>query len=168
MVTSKEDERLLTALEKIESAVARIYQAFAECDRFTDSAKKCWSSIVEAELKHARLFRELRERAARDGSMRVEVEFPLDQLKRVIQRLKRVREKIARHPVSESEAYSVGAFIEETLSEFSFSKRVRTDDAHIRRRIKEVENDTQDHYILLHNCSLGRTGSLRPQPPNMK
>lgn len=165
MVISKETERLLTALERIESAVAKIYQAFAVSHDFTDSAKECWSSVLEAELKHARLFQELREKATQDGSIQVEVDFPLDQLKRVIQRFKRVRDEIvAGGVISESEAYSVGAFIEEVLTEFSFSKRVKTSDPNALKRIKEIENETRHHYILLHNRSLGGTSPLKPQP----
>ena len=57
-------------------------------------------------------------------------------------------------------AYTLGANIEEKLSEFSYCKRINSNNKEIMERIKKVDDDTKEHYFRLHNYSLDKKGSF--------
>ena len=159
---SKNVETLLRNLAKIETAVARVYEKFATNDRFTSPAREFWASTMSEELEHAKLFNTIRETAKQDDSIEVKVDFEMDQFKKSVNEFNTILRGISEEDISESKAYSIGAFIEININEFGFSKRVRTNNDEIAKTIRRIENDTNKHYRLLYNYSLGKRSPLQP------
>jgi hypothetical protein len=160
MIT-KETDSLLVLMEKIERAISNIYGSFAVRDAFTDEARRFWASMIEAELEHAALFRNIREKASQDASVEVEIDINRERLQASYHKIKSIEKKVIANEIPASESYSIGAFIEEGLYEFSYSKRVASNSPDIMERIRQVEADTKQHYFLLHNYSLNGKGLFR-------
>ena len=161
---SKETESLLVNLAKIETAIARIYEKFATNGNFTESAKKFWTSTMVDEFKHAKLFESILKKSKKDDSIRIEVNVDNAFLRNTIKELRKILKEVNEGEVSESRAYELGAFIEEGIFEFGFSRRITTDNKNLANNIKEVEEDTKRHHLLLHNFSLGEKSPLKSQP----
>jgi len=154
-------EKALHMLEQIEATVADIYEAFSMKIGFPESAREFWSSMAEAEMTHAELFRTIRLRASLDPLLDLDIHVDTRLLQAILKKVRTVEQKIRTEPISESRAYSLGAAIEETLSEFSHTKRIKTGASDILKGIRQVEEDTKHHYISLHNRALAHRGSVR-------
>ena len=116
--------------------------------------------MMEAELEHAALFRNIREKAKQKEDVQVQPNFQMDNLRKAYQMVKRVQKIVMESEFSEKKAYTLGANIEEKLFEFSYCKRLKSNNKDIMERIKKVEDDTKEHYFLLHNYSLDEKGSF--------
>jgi hypothetical protein len=147
-------ERKLAALEKIETALANLYGGFSLNEDYSDPARRVWVSIMAAELSHARLFQSIANRAREKESVQIEIRIDVPALRRTVDRIKALQKTIREERVSESRAFVIGAFIEEELFEFSYSKRIKTNDAEVAKDIERVVEETREHHILLHNHAL--------------
>jgi hypothetical protein len=159
---SRKTENILITLAKIEATVARVYERFARNDSYTDTAREFWESTMKEELEHEKLFNKIREKANRDGSTQIEINFDTEQLRKIINGFKKILKEVSKEVIPESRAYELGAFIEEKLYEFSFAKRIITEDEDIVRSIRQVVDDTRRHQRMLYNYSLGARNPLRP------
>jgi rubrerythrin len=159
---SRKTENILITLAKIEATVARVYERFAKNDSYTDAAKDFWESTVKEELEHEKLFNKIREKAKRDGSIQIEINFDTEHLRKIINGFKKILKEVYKEVISESRAYELGALIEEKLYEFGFAKRIITEDEDIVRSIRQVVDDTRRHQRMLYNYSLGERSPLRP------
>jgi hypothetical protein len=159
---SRKAENILITLAKIEATVARVYERFARNDSYTDAAREFWGSTVKEELEHEKLFNKIREKAKRDGSTQIEINFDAEQLRKIINGFKKILKEVSKEVIPESRAYELGALIEEKLYEFGFAKRIITEDEDIVRSIRQVVDDTRRHQRMLYNYSLGERSPLRP------
>ena len=157
---SKETENLLILLENIEKAISNIYGSFAINQVFGDEVRRFWATMMEAELEHAALFRNIREKAKQMEDVQVQTNFKIDTLQKSYQMIKRVQKIVIESELPEKKAYTLGANIEEKLFEFSYCKRIKSNNKEIMKRIKKVEDETKEHYYLLHNYSLDEKGSF--------
>jgi hypothetical protein len=151
---SEEIEELLILLEEIEKSISNIYGTFAVNESFTDEAKSFWAMMMQAELEHAALFRNIREEAKNKEDVQIELNFDTDHLQKSYQEIKNTQRIVTEGEIPEKKAYALAANIEENLCEYSFIKRVKSNDRDIMKRINKVEEDTKKHYYLLHNYSL--------------
>jgi hypothetical protein len=158
---SQEVEKTLILLERIERTISNIYGSLAVNDSFNDRAQRFWATMLAAELEHAALFRNIREEGKHDEATQIELSFDVEQLGRSYKKIKKIEKKVITAEISEKDAYSLGAFIEESLYEYSYSKRVTSNNQSIQSKIEKVEEDTRQHYILLHNYSLNGINSFR-------
>ena len=158
---SKDDDNLLILLENIEKAISNIYGSLAVNQSFGDEVRKFWATMMEAELEHAALFRNIREKAKNNQDVQIQLNFKMDTLKKSYQMIQRVQKIVIDSVFAEKKAYTLGANIEEKLSEFSYCKRIKSNNKEIMERIKKVEDDTKEHYLLLHNYSLDKKGSFK-------
>ena len=157
---SKETENLLILLESIEKAMSNIYGSLAINQTFGDEVRRFWATMMEAELEHGALFRNIREKAKHNEDVQVQPNFKMDILRKSYQMIKRVQRIVIESELSEKKAYTLGADIEEKLFEFSYCKRIKSNNKEIMKRIKKVEDETKEHYYLLHNYSLDGKGSF--------
>jgi rubrerythrin len=158
----KDKEKVLHTLEQIEATVGDIYEAFSMKHGFSESAREFWSSMAEAEMTHAELFRTIRLRASLDPRLDLHIHADTTLLQAILKKVRTVEQRIRTEPVSESRAYLLGAAMEETLSEFSHTRRIKTSAPDILKGISQVEEDTKHHYISLHNRALAHRGPARP------
>jgi len=117
---SKEVEKLLILLEKIEKTMANIYGSLAVNQSFGDAMKRFWATMVEAELEHAALFRNIRKKAKHDEAIQIDLNFNMDHLIKSYQKVKKVQKMVIESELSEKKAYILGANLEEKLHEFSY------------------------------------------------
>ena len=151
---SEEIEKLLILLEKIEKTMSEIYGSFALSESFGEEVRRFWATMMEAELEHAALFRNIREKAKHNDAVQIQLNFEMDILRKSYQRIQRLQKIVIESDFSEKKAYTLGANIEEKLYEFSYCKRVTSNNKDIMNGIKKVDDDTKHHYFLLHNYSL--------------
>ncbi|MBW1800857.1 MAG: hypothetical protein JRJ85_09010 [Deltaproteobacteria bacterium] len=123
-------------------------------DTFSEDTRRFWATMMEAELEHAALFRNIREKAKQDEDTQIDLNIQLDQLRDSYKKIKVIEQKAVSGDISDTKAFGLGAFIEEGLFEFSYSKRVRSNNPDVMKKIRKVENDTKQHYMLLHNYAL--------------
>ena len=157
---STENENLLILLENIEKTISNIYGSLAVNQAFGDEVRRFWATMMEAELEHAALFRNIREKAKHNEEIQIQLDFKMDTLQKSYQMIKRVQKIVLESEFAEKKAYTIGANIEEKLSEFSYCKRIKSTDKEIMEKIKKVDDDTKNHYFLLHNYSLDKKGSF--------
>ncbi|MFC1868227.1 hypothetical protein ACFL0H_08860 [Thermodesulfobacteriota bacterium] len=151
---SKEVERILILLEKIERTMSNIYGSLAVNQSFTDEVRRFWATMMEAELEHAALFRNIKNQAKLNEAIEFELNFNIDYLLKTYQKIQKVEEIVRDSKLSERKAYTIGAKLEEDLYEFSYCKRIKSNDGNIMKEISRVDNDTKHHYLQLHNYSM--------------
>ena len=154
-MVSTETDKLLVNLAKIETGISRIYGHLSQMDNFTNPAKKFWMTMQDEELGHAEVFNDIRERAKVDDSFEFEIDIDLKELKDFVEKVNKLLEKIKKGGITESEAYSFGSLIEAEFDEAEFLKKIKTSDAGIAKKIKQIANDTKKHNLLLVNYSRG-------------
>ena len=157
---SKENENLLILLENIEKSISNIYGSLAVNQTFGGEVRRFWATMMEAELEHAALFRNIREKAKNNEDVQIQINLKMDTLRKSYQMIQRVQKIVMESQFAEKKAYTLGANIEEKLSEFSYCKRIKSNNKEIMERIKKVEDDTKKHYFLLHNYALDKKGSF--------
>ena len=113
-------------LAKIERGISKIYELLSKREAFTNPVQKFWKTLMEEELTHAKIFDDIREKGRIDDRFQVEIDADIDELKRFVQKIKKLLAKITAEEVSESEAYSFGAIIEAEFDEAAFIKKIQT------------------------------------------
>ena len=151
---SKETEKLLILLEKTEQTMSEIYGSLAVNQSFGDDARRFWATMMDAELEHAALFRNIRKNARHNEDVQIESNINVDRLIKSYKKIKKVQKMVIENELSEKQAYTLGAGLEEKLYEFSYCKRLTSNNKKIMNGIKKVDDDTKHHYFLLHNYSL--------------
>ena len=160
---SKSVEKRLILIEKIEKTMSDIYGSLAVNQAFTDEARRFWTTMMGAELEHAALFRNIRDKARHNKTVQIEINFDIDQLLKSYKIMQKAQKIIRDNEISEKQAYKLGFDLEEKLYEFSYCKRVKSNNSEIMKEIRKIDNDTKHHYILLHNCALKKLGDLMDQ-----
>ncbi len=148
-------ENLLTNLAKIERGISRIYEYLSTREDFTPPVKRFWKNIMEEELVHEKIFKEVQERARTEDAFQIEIDADINDLKAFVAKLNSLLTDIKKPDVSESEAYTVGATIEAEIDEAHFLSMIRTSDPEIDRKVKRIESDTQKHRMMIINYSRG-------------
>ncbi|MFO7598725.1 MAG: hypothetical protein R6X27_02820 [Candidatus Desulfacyla sp.] len=154
MISPKIDN-LLVNLAKIERGIARVYEYLSKLETFTPPVRRFWKTIMEEELVHEKIFKDIRERARVDDSFQIEIDTDLDELKGIVQKLNTLLDDIKKSAVSESQAYSFGATIEVEIDEANFLKKIKANDPEITKRLNRVDSETQKHRVMMVNYSRG-------------
>jgi rubrerythrin len=152
---SPETERILLNLFKIETGLSRIYEHLSKKEGFTDPVKTFWVSMMNEELGHAEIFNNILERAKVEKSLELDIDIDSKELKEFVDKVNSLLDNIKNETISESEAYSFGSLIEAELDEARFTKKVSSDDENVTTQMKQIENDTQKHRLILVNYSRG-------------
>jgi len=148
-------DNLLVNLAKIERGIARVYEYLSKLETFTPPVRRFWKTIMEEELVHEKIFKDIRERARVDDSFQIEIDTDLDELKAIVQKLNTLLENIKNSDVSECEAYSFGATIEVEIDEANFLNMIRTNDPKITQWVKRIASETKKHRVMMVNYSRG-------------
>jgi hypothetical protein len=147
-------DRLLVHLAKVETSLSRIYERLSKKESFRQQVQGFWRELMNEELAHARVFNEIREKALAEDTFEVDVRVKDGQLRSFVDRARDLI-KIVEEDVSESDAYSLCAQIEGDLDEAKFLDSVRMNDAAMTKRLDRVKADTKKHRIVLVNYSRG-------------
>jgi hypothetical protein len=123
MIT-RETDRLLIGLAKIETGLSRIYEKLSGKPYFRPQVKSFWSELANEEMIHAQVFNKIREKMVSDDSFQVHIGSDMDFLKKFVDRAKELVKKVETD-ISEAEAYNLCAQIEGELDEASFIDRIR-------------------------------------------
>lgn len=153
MIT-RELDRLLVHLAKVETGLSRIYERLSKKQTFRPQVQTFWFELMNEELTHARVFNKIREKALSDGSFQVDVALKEDQLRTFVERARDLI-KVVEKDVSESDAYKLCAQIEGDLDEASFVDGLRMNDETMTRRLEKVKADTRKHRMVLVNYARG-------------
>lgn len=152
---SSETERILINLEKIEAGLSRIYGRLSRKAHFTGPVRRFWAELMEEELAHATVFRDLLKKGREEVSVQIEAKTDRKQLERFVEKVNDLLQEVRKEGLSESEAYSIGALIEAELDEAHFIGTVAVNDEEMIRKIRRMENDTKRHRMILVNYSRG-------------
>lgn len=150
----KEKDILLRNLIKIETGLAKIYNQLSTKDNFTPPVRKFWRNLALEEEIHADMFDEIREGMNKDN-IPVAVNIKIEKLKEFVDKVNGLLKNMSAEEISDTEAYSLGAFIEAELDEAEFVRSIETTDQKFINMIKKIENDTKKHKVMLVNYSRG-------------
>lgn len=153
MIT-RETDRVLLGLAKIETGLSRIYEKLSGKPYFRPQVKSFWSELANEEMIHAQVFNKIREKMVSDDSFQVHIGSDMDFLKKFVDRAKELVKKVETD-ISEAEAYNLCAQIEGELDEASFIDRIRLQDDVLSRKLARVKSDTRKHKIVLINYARG-------------
>jgi rubrerythrin len=153
MIT-RETDRVLIGLAKIETGLSRVYEKLAAKPYFRQQVKSFWSELAKEEMVHAQVFNKIRERVVSDDSFQVQIGSDMDFLKEFVNRAKELVRKVETD-ISEAEAYNLCAQIEGELDEASFIDRIQIQDDMLSRKLARVKADTRKHRIVLINYARG-------------
>jgi hypothetical protein len=152
---STQTDKLLLNLAKLETGVSKIYRYLSKQDHFTNPVKRFWIIMMHEELMHAKIFDKIRERVKADGSIQFEINIDMGQLKGFVEKVNKLLQEIKNREITESEAYSFGAYIEAQLDEANFTKKISTNNPEIEAKIEQIETETKKHRMILVNFSKG-------------
>ncbi len=152
---SQKTNRILVNLAKIEMELSKIYSYLSKKEHFRNPVREFWENLAGEEIGHARLFNEIRSKVQADGSIQIEINLEMDQLKSFIDQLKALLKQIVDKDLSESDAYNIGAEIEAALDEANFTKVIKVNDEDITQKIKRLDLDNKKHGMILINYSKG-------------
>ena len=150
----KEKDMLLKNLIKIETGLVKVYNRLSMRDSFTPPVRNFWRSLSLEESIHADIFDEIRQAMINDG-IQVSIDIDNEKLKEFVDKVNDYIKKTASEDLSDSDAYSIGAFIEAELDEAAFVKKIETIDKKFTTMLKRIQNDTQKHRVMLVNHSRG-------------
>jgi rubrerythrin len=153
MITRQTD-RLLIGLAKIETGLSRIYEKLSEKPYFRQQVKSFWSELAKEEMVHAQVFNKIRGRVVSEESFQVRIGTDMDFLKGFVNRAKELIKKVETD-ISESDAYNLCAQIEGELDEASFIDRIQMQDDGLSRKLARVKADTRKHKMVLINYARG-------------
>jgi len=153
MIT-RELDRLLVHLAKIETGLSKIYERLSKKQNFRPQVRAFWFELMNEELVHARVFNKIREKALSDTSFEVDVLVKEDQLRTFVDRARNLI-KMVEKDVSESDAYKLCAQIEGDLDEASFIGGIHMKDETMAKRLERVKADTRKHRMVLVNYARG-------------
>jgi rubrerythrin len=151
---SREMDRVLIGLAKIETGLSRVYEKLSGKPYFRQQVKRFWSELANEEMAHAQVFNKLRERVVSDDSFEVHIGQDLDYLKGIVNKAKELVKKVETD-ISEAEAYNLCAEIEGELDEASFIDRIQIQDDMLSRKLSRVKADTRKHKMVLINYARG-------------
>jgi rubrerythrin len=151
---SREMDRVLIGLAKIETGLSRVYEKLSGKPYFRQQVKRFWSELANEEMAHAQVFNKLRERVISDDSFEVHIGQDLDYLKGFVNKAKELVKKVETD-ISEAEAYNLCAEIEGELDEASFIDRIQIQDDMLSRKLSRVKADTRKHKMVLINYARG-------------
>jgi hypothetical protein len=152
---SQETDILLSSLAKIEAALCKVYEQLSKNEHFSGPVRKFWASISDEELLHAKIFTGIRERAMADSSVLVHLLIDRPQLESFVEKGKALLKTVINKNISESEAYTLASQIETELDEAAFLQRITINDPNFAKRLKQVENETKRHRVILVNYARG-------------
>jgi len=153
MIT-KETDRMLIGLAKIETGLSRIYEKLSGKPHFRPQVKNFWSELAREEMVHAQIFNQIRAKMVSDDSFQLHIGSDMDFLKKFVSRAKELVKKVEAD-ISEAEAYNLCAKIEGELDEASFIDRIQIQDDGLRRKLSRVKADTRKHRMVLVNYARG-------------
>jgi hypothetical protein len=153
---SREQDRLLVGLAKVETGLSRIYEKLSDKPYFTAPVKSFWSELAHEELAHAQVLNKIRERGISDDSFRIDIGLDMDSLRAFVDRAKELLRKVE-GDISETEAYRLCARIEGDLEEANFLDRLQVEDDALKRKLSKVKADTLKHKMVLINYARGIT-----------
>ena len=151
---SRETDRVLIGLAKIETGLSRIYEKLSGKSYFRPQVKTFWLELAKEEMIHAQVFNKVRERMVSDDSFQVHIGSDMDSLKAFLDRAKGLVKKVE-SDISEAEAYNLCAQIEGELDEASFIDRIQLQDEGLSRKLARVKADTRKHKMVLVNYARG-------------
>ena len=151
---SRETDRVLIGLAKIETGLSGIYEKLSRKPYFRPQVKSFWSELAGEEMVHAQVFNKIREKAVSDDSFQVHIGSDMDSLKQFVNRAKEMI-KIVETDIPEAEAYKLCAQIEGELDEASFIDLIKVQDDGLNRRLARVKADTRKHRMVLINYARG-------------
>jgi len=151
---SREADRVLIGLAKIETGLSRVYEKLSGKPYFRPQVRTFWSELAGEEMVHAQVFNKIRERVVSDDSFNVHIGSDMDFLKDFVIRAKELVKK-AETDISEAEAYNLCAQIEGELDEASFVDRIQMQDDVLNRKLARVKADTRKHKMVLINYARG-------------
>jgi len=151
---SRETDRVLIGLAKIETGLSRIYEKLSGKPNFRPQVKSFWSELAREEMVHAQVFNKVRERIASDDSLQVHIGSDMDSLKEFVNRARELVKKVETD-ISEADAYNLCAQIEGELDEASFVDRIQMQDDLLNRKLARVKADTRKHKMVLINYARG-------------
>jgi len=151
---SRETDRMLIGLAKIETGLSRIYEKLSGKPNFRPQVKSFWSELAKEEMVHAQVFNKVRERIASDDSLQVHIGSDMDSLKEFVNRARELVRKVETD-ISEADAYNLCAQIEGELDEASFVDRIQMQDDVLNRKLARVKADTRKHKMVLINYARG-------------
>lgn len=153
-MTNKEKDLIFRNLIKIESGIAKIYNRLSVKKNFSGPVQTFWRNIAMEEELHADIFDEIR-RGMINDEIPVAIHIDMETLKDFVDKINGLVKKTTSEEFSDSDAYSLGAFIEAELDEAEFIKAIKTTDQKFIKMLKRVENDTKKHRVMLVNYSRG-------------
>ncbi len=148
-------QQVLTHPEKIEKAMARIYERFSQKKQFTEPVRAFWDQMAREELFHAGVFREMHDKFLQEAGIPLEIEIDLSKLKAFVEKTRTLLKEAAIGTLTEDKAYTLGALMEAELNESRFLDKIRTPDPDLTEKIRRIRNDTQKHNLMLVNYSKG-------------
>jgi len=151
---SRETDRMLIGLAKIETGLSRIYEKLSGKPNFRPQVKSFWSELAKEEMVHAQVFNKVRERIVSDESLQVHIGSDMDSLKEFVDKARELVTKVETD-ISESDAYNLCAQIEGELDEASFVDRIHMQDDVLNRKLARVKADTRKHKMVLINYARG-------------
>jgi len=151
---SRETDRVLIGLAKIETGLSRVYEKLSRKPYFRPQVKSFWSELANEEMIHAQVFNKIRERVVSDDSFPFHLGLDMEFLKKFVKKAKELVKKVETD-ISEAEAYNLCAQIEGELDEASFIDRIKLQDDGLSRKLARVKADTRKHKIVLINYARG-------------
>jgi len=151
---SREEDRMLIGLAKIETGLSRIYEKLSAKPHFRQQVKTFWAELAREEMAHAQVFNQLRAKMVSDASLQVHIRSDMDSLKEFVSKAKSLVKKVETN-ISEAEAYTLCAQIEGEMDEAGFIDLVKVQDDGLSRKLARVKADTRKHRMVLINYARG-------------
>lgn len=154
----KKTDNLLASLAKVENNISKVYEWFSKNKTYTPPVRKFWTILMNEESKHEAMFKEIREikeKSKTDDQFNIHINMDMNNLKDFVTKVNSVLKEIKVKNISDAEAYSLASLIEAELNEAGFVENIITNDLNIIKKLKQIENDTKKHSMLLINYSKG-------------
>jgi len=149
MIT-RETDRVLIGLAKIETGLSKIYEKLSGKPYFRSQVKSFWSELAREEMVHAQVFNQIRGKMVSDASFQLSLDYDLGFLRDFVNKARELVKKVETD-ISEAEAYNLCAQIEGELDEASFIDRIQIQDDVLGRKLARVKADTRKHKMVLIN-----------------
>lgn len=153
MIT-RETDRVLIGLAKIETGLSKIYETLSGKPYFRSQVKSFWSELAREEMAHAQVFNQIRGKMVSDASLQLSLDYDLGFLRDFVNKARELVKKVETD-ISEAEAYNLCAQIEGELDEASFIDRIQIQDDVLGRKLARVKADTRKHKMVLINYARG-------------
>jgi len=151
---SRETDRVLIGLAKIETGLSKVYEKLSAKPYFRPQVKSFWSELAREEMVHAQVFNQIRGKMVSDGFLQLHLSYGLDFLRDFVDKARELVKKVETD-ISEAEAYHLCAQIEGELDEASFIDRIQIQDDGLSRKLARVKADTRKHKMVLINYARG-------------